>query len=105
MKLIFEMKKTAVRNGNILWNKLHLLQEKDALEVIRVNARNFMQNVWLKPVTVSVILGLTSTECSKNKFNILQSVTVTQSTQTLLKLVTEVSVYVTWKRKEKQKKY
>jgi hypothetical protein len=52
MKLVFEMKNLGIRNGNILWGKLHLLKEKDALEVLRAIACIFMQKVWLEAVIV-----------------------------------------------------
>ena len=46
------MKKLGIRNGNVLWGKLHLLEEKDALEGLWKIACNFIQKVWLDSVTV-----------------------------------------------------
>jgi hypothetical protein len=46
------MKKLGVRNGNLLWDKLQLLKEKNGLEGLRKIAFNFIKKVWMESVTV-----------------------------------------------------
>jgi hypothetical protein len=52
VKPVFEMKKLGIRNGYLLWGKLQLLEEKNALEGLRKIAFNFIKKVWLESVTV-----------------------------------------------------
>jgi hypothetical protein len=52
MKLVFEMKKLRIRNGNLLWGKLQLLEEKNGLVGLRKIAFSFINKVWLESVTV-----------------------------------------------------
>jgi hypothetical protein len=42
MKLVFEMNKLGIRNEYLIWGKLQLLEEKNALEVLRKIAFNFI---------------------------------------------------------------
>jgi len=52
MKLVFEMTKLGIRNGNLLWGKLQLLEEKNGSVGLRKIAFNFINKVWLESVTV-----------------------------------------------------
>jgi hypothetical protein len=45
------MKKLGIRNGNLLWGKLQLLEEKNGLEGLRKMTFNFIKKAWLESVT------------------------------------------------------